>query len=219
MAVTIYLTREQRTQITNLLKWLMVDLDLELNETVFSEYIFGINASMHIGLDKSILNALPTATKTDIVNLIFLSVGTISDDSLPLRISDYLTEWGICEWKESAMISAVVKVSQSLFIDRLRIVPQMKRHEYSWDIYVGEKIFHVTTMRSSFSPAIKICLRIGDELLKRTMDYDVHPLHEDVEELLSAILSIDKVPLKIESCEYQTSNIKGMNYLSIKISN
>ena len=51
MATTVYLTKEQRISITNFLKWLMVDFNVDLKEAIFEDYISGIGSTMHEGIN------------------------------------------------------------------------------------------------------------------------------------------------------------------------
>ena len=84
---TIYISKEQRIGITNFLKWLSVDLNVELSETIFNDYTSGIGSTMHEGINNKILESLPIEVKIDIINKLFLSFGKIRDLSILLKLS------------------------------------------------------------------------------------------------------------------------------------
>ena len=151
MATTVYLTKEQRISITNFLKWLMVDFDVELNEAIFEDYISGIGSTMHEGINNEVIESLPKEVKVDIVNKLLLSFGKISDLSILLKLSQYLEESLIGSWIESVMIRSIVVIAQYFFSDSVRIVPMsFNKSTFKLSVYLDNGAFEIITSMSSF---------------------------------------------------------------------
>lgn len=220
MATTVYLTKEQRISITNFLKWLSVDFDMELNEAIFEEYTSGIGSTMHEGINNEILESLPQEVKTDILNKILLSFGKIHDLSILLKLSQYLEEAMIGSWSESVMVRSIIIISQYFFMDSVRIVPMIFNKPISkLTVYLDNLPFEITTSLSSFSPQKIVRITLDDKILHKVMEYEKRPTQSDIEELLSNLLCMPYAPIELYRCEYVDSSIKDMSYLDIKLTN
>lgn len=220
MATTVYLTKEQRINITNFLKWLMVDFDVELNEAIFEDYISGIVLTMHEGVNNDILEALPKEVKVDIVNKLLLSFGKISDLSTLLKLSQYLEESMIGSWCESVMIRSIIAIAQYFFSDSVKIVPMvLNKSIYKLSVYLDYATFEITTCMSSISTQNFVRITLEDKILHKVMEYEKQPSQFDVEELLGNLLCIPYDPIELYRCEYIHSSFRNLSYLDIKLTN
>lgn len=220
MATTVYLTKEQRVSVTNFLKWLMVNFNVELNEAIFEDYTSGIGYTMHEGVNIEVLQLLPREIKTDIVNRLLFSFGKISDLSALLKLSQYLEDSKIGSWRESVMIHSIIVIAQYFFSDSVRIVPEVfKAQVFKLTVYLDNASFELITSMSSFSPQEFIRITLEDKVLHRVMEYKKQPSQTDIEELLGNLLSIPYKPIELYRCEYIQSSFRDMSYLNIKLTN
>lgn len=220
MATTVYLTKEQRISITNFLKWLMVDFNVDLNEAIFEDYISGIGSTMHEGINNEILETLPKEVKVDIVNKLLLSFGKISDFSILLKLSQYFEDSMIASWSESVMIRSIIVVAQYFFGDSIRIVPMIFNKPTSkLSVYLDNTTFEITTSMSSFSTQNLVRIALEDKILHKVMEYEKQPSQYDVEELLGNLLCMPYSPIELYRCEYIHSSFRDMSYLDIKLTN
>lgn len=220
MATTVYLTKEQRISITNFLKWLMVDFEVELNEAIFKDYISGIGSTMHEGINNEVLESLPKEVKVDIVNKLLLSFGKISDLSILLKLSQYLEESLIGSWIESVMIRSIVAIAQYFFSDPVRIVPMsFNKSTFKLSVYLDNGAFEIITSMSSFSAQKLVRITLEDKILHKVMEYKKQPSQFDIEELLGNLLCMPYNPIELYRCEYIHSSFKDMSYLDIKLTN
>ena len=219
MATTVYLTKEQRINITNFLKWLMVDFDVELNEAIFENYISGIGSTMHEDIDNEILKNLPQEVKVDIVNKLLLSFGKISDLSILLKLSQYLEDSMIGSWCESVMIRSIIIIAQYFFGDSVRIVPMtVNKPTSKLSVYLDNDTFEITTLMSSLSAQKLVKITLDDKILHKVMEYEKQPSQFDIEELLGNLLCMS-TQVELSRCEYIHSPFKDMSYLDIKLTN
>lgn len=220
MATTVYITKEQRISITNFLKWLMVDFDVELNEVIFEDYISGIGSTMHEGINKEVLESLPKEIKVDIINKLLLSFGKISNLSILLKLSQYLEDSMIGGWSESVMIRSIIIIAQYLYTDSVRIVPMtFNKPTSKLTVYLDNMTFEITTSMSSFSTQNLVRITLDDKILHKVMEYEKQPSQLDIEELLGNLLCMSYTPIELYRCEYIQSSVKNMNYLDIKLTN
>lgn len=219
MAYTVYLTKEQRISITNFLKWLIVDFDVELNEAIFEDYISGIGSTMHECIDNEVLESLPKEVKVDIVNKLLLSFGKISDLSILLKLSQYLEDSMIGSWSESVMIRSIIVIAQYFFGDSVRIVPMtFNKPTSKLLVYLDNATFEITSLTSSFSAQKLVKITLDDQILHKVMEYEKQPSQFDIEELLGNLLCMS-TPVELSRCEYIQSSFKDMSYLDIKLTN
>lgn len=220
MSTTVYLTKGQRICITNFLKWLMVDFDVELNEATFEDYISGIGSTMHEDINNEILETLPKEVKVDIINKLLLSFGKISDLSILLKLSQYLEDSMIGSWSESVMIRSIIVIAQYFFGESVKIVPRTFNTPTSkLSVYLDNDTFEITTLMSSLSAQKLVRITLDDKILHKVMEYEKQPSQFEIEELLGNLLCMPYAPVELSRCEYIHSSFRDMSYLDIKLTN